>query len=79
MQELPHGLPFDALRLLGFRGGFVAGTHELLTRMTGHAFPLRIAVCHSLLLRVDLGAGLAEGKDRLGRDPLNEGSDLGRL
>ena len=47
-------LAFDALRLLGFGGWFVAqtGTHELLTRVTGHAFPLRIAVCHSLLLRL---------------------------
>ena len=54
MQELPHGLPFDALRLRGFGGWVVVqpGTHELLTRVTGHAFPLRIAVCHSLLLRV---------------------------
>ena len=34
----------DALRLLGFGGWFVAqtGTHELLTRVTGHAIRLRI-------------------------------------
>jgi hypothetical protein len=37
-------LAVDALRLLGFGGWFVAqtGTHELLTRVTGHAFRLRI-------------------------------------
>jgi hypothetical protein len=51
-------LAVDALRLLGFGGWFVAqtGTYELLARVTGHAFCLRIALCHSLLLRVDLGA-----------------------
>ena len=52
-------LAVDALRLLGVGGWFVAqtGTHELLTRVTGHAFRLHIAVCHCLLLRVDLSAG----------------------
>jgi hypothetical protein len=37
-------LAVDALRLLGFLGWFVAqtGTHELLTRVIGHAFRLRI-------------------------------------
>jgi hypothetical protein len=37
-------LTVDAVRLLGFGGWFVAqtGTHELLTRVTGHAFRLRI-------------------------------------
>jgi hypothetical protein len=42
------------LRLLVFGGCFVAqtGTHEVLTRVTGHPFRLRIAVCHSLLLRL---------------------------
>jgi hypothetical protein len=38
------GIAVDALRLLGSGGWFVAqtGTHELLTRVTGHAFRLRI-------------------------------------
>ena len=37
-------LAVDALRLLGFLGWFIAqtGTHELLTRVTGHAIRLRI-------------------------------------
>jgi len=79
VQELPHGL--TDCGFLFSAAGFVAqtGTHELLTRVTDHAFRLRIAVCHSLLLRVDLGAGLAAGEDRLGRGPPNEGSDLDRL
>ena len=54
----------DALQLLGFGGWFVAqtGSHALLARVTGHAFCLRIAVCRSRLLRVDQGAGFAEGR-----------------
>ena len=52
-------LAVDTVRFLGFSGWFVAqtGTHELLTRVAGHTFRLHIAVSHSLLLRVDLGAG----------------------
>jgi hypothetical protein len=39
-------LAFDAQRLLGFGGWFVAqtGTQERLTRVTGHAFRPRIPV-----------------------------------
>ena len=49
-------LTVDAVRLLGFGGWFITqtGTHELLTRIAGHALRLCIAVRHSLLLRVDL-------------------------
>ena len=53
-------------------------THELLTRVTSRAFRLRIALCHSLLLRADLGAGLAEDEARWGRGPPNGRSDLHR-
>jgi hypothetical protein len=38
MQELPHGLP---LTHCGFLVS-AAGTHELLTRVAGHVFRLRI-------------------------------------
>jgi hypothetical protein len=74
-------LAVDALRLLVFGGCFVAqtGTHEVLTRVTGHPFRLRIAVCHSLLLRVDLGAGLAEGDARWRQGLPNAGNNLDRL
>jgi len=73
-------LAVDALGLLGFGGWFVArtGTHELLTRVTGHAFRLCITVCLSLLSTVDLGAGLAEDEARWGRGPPNGRSDLHR-
>ena len=47
--------------------------------VTGHAFRCAFAVCHSLLLRVDLGAGLAEGQARWVEVHPTEGSDLDRL
>jgi hypothetical protein len=54
MQKLPHGLP---LRHFGFLFSAAAlllrqVTQVVLTRVTGHPFRLRIAVCHSLLLRL---------------------------
>jgi hypothetical protein len=53
-------LSFGAMRSLGFGGGPAeAGTHELFAGVAAHAARLRVAVFHSLLLRIDLGARIA--------------------
>ncbi len=71
----------DALRRLLLGGWLVAqtGSHALLARVTGHVFCLRIAVCRSLLLRVDQALVSPKGEARWRRGPPNEGSELDRL
>jgi len=51
-------LPVDAVRLLCVGGSAAeTGTHELLAGVAAHSACLGVAVLHSLLLRVELGAG----------------------
>jgi hypothetical protein len=51
-------LTVDAVRLLGFgRAAAQTGAHKGLAGVAGHAFRLRVALCHFLLLRIELGAG----------------------